>query len=850
MRSGRPRTRTWGPGIESKVELSAGGLVLGSALILGGLHVPVTIALGAIAISGCCWALRELKLPLRSLPLPAALAFALALFSVIQSVPLPSGIVRSISPHSAEIWNQAQSAVGASTAWASLSYDPGSSSVEALKWFTCGCVFLMAVTIGKRRGSRWAATLVFLVAALVAALTFAHGLSGAERVYGVYAPTFAPSRWHIGPLLNPNTLAGYLNLGAFCGLGLALSRRAIAPRWLLAAGVALLFGVSLLSGSRGGVILIPVGLVLLILLQRRQHRTAAPEERRREWLIVGAPVLGGLLLAFLGATRVTWQELAQHNLDKIQLIGWTRPVIADHPWVGVGRGAFESVFQQYRAGQDNLIFSHPENLVVQWLSEWGLIVGGLGLAGMAIALRPRALGVGQQTAATGIFIGALLVVLQNLVDLSLEVPAVQIALATILGVCWGSANSGTWRPERAAGVGRAALCIAGSGLLLLVLATVRGQHPVAMNRLELHSQLQTTNVRDPVALSDLRQNLTKAMLRHPGEPYFPRLRAVLALQVGDEPVLNWIDLALTLSPWSGRTHLLLANVLSRGGPLHQTLLELRLAATYDPGLANEVGKLAVALSQRPEVIERAAPPGPPGARVLFTAAESLKDPTQSETRYRLLEAALRRDPSFVQARRHLIEHLLPTCSEKDPCSALLGQQLDALQASAPSSSLALEYRARRLEKLGKLREAHDVLAAGCRNFAERSRCLALRLGYASRLRDVSLTTSAAKDTVTHGCESDRCAQALLDAGRALEACGELVAALSYFERATADRPDAQSLTAVGRVAMALGMYGRADAALARASRMRGSDPKVWAELQERRHRAWLKQLETPVPVAQ
>jgi hypothetical protein len=725
-----------------------------------------------------------------------------------------------------------------------LSYDPGASAVEAARWFGYGCLFLAAVTIGKRRGARWSATLLFISSLVLAVITFAHGLLGAERVYGVYTPTFAPSRWHIGPLLNPNTLAGYLNLGAFCGIGLALSRGATAPRWVLGSGVALLFGVGLLSGSRGGVVLLPVGLALTLLLRQRLQK--AESGRRQlaaaDWLVLTAPVVGGIALAILGSTGLTWHELAQRDIDKIKMVGWARPLLSDHAWFGVGRGAFESVFQQYRAGPDNLIYSHPENFVIQWLSEWGLVVGGLGLLGMAVALRFRRLGVNQQSAAIGVAVGSVLVVSQNLVDLSLEVPAVPLALAAGLGACWGGANSRSWRPPRVA-LGAAALVLAGCGVLLVAHAFARGLHPVAQNRLDVHEQLETTNLKDPQAVSQLRKSLAAASLRHPGEPYFPRIRAVLALHLGDEPVLKWIDQALTLSPWSGRNHLILGTVLARNGPPHQALLELRLAAQYDPGLAVDVGRIAVSLTKVPSSLDRAAPSGSAGARVLFAAAERMTDPIDGERRSQVLELSLQRDGSFVQARRALLEELLKSCPLDEDCADRFDRQVKAIEATAPTSALALEYRARRLEKLGRLSEAEAALAQGCTRYQDRTRCLNLRLSYAGRLHNSLRTAEAAKALVSEACENSRCVPGLLDAARALESSGDLVPALAYFERAAADQPNAQTLGSVGRVALALGLYSRADAAIGRAAHMRGADPKVLADLQEKRHKAWLDDLE-------
>src|SRR5690606_19189104 len=153
------------------------------------------------------------------------------------------------------------------------------------------------------------ALVVFCCSLAVALVTLGHGLVDSAALFGLYHPTFDPARWRFGPLLNPNNLSGYLNLGAFSGLGLIFASRLARFRWLLSGGVAILFGVSVLTGSRAGVLLLPVGLIaFLVLLSiglRRKHEL----RWRQGYVPVLAACLCGLILAGLGASEVTWKEL-------------------------------------------------------------------------------------------------------------------------------------------------------------------------------------------------------------------------------------------------------------------------------------------------------------------------------------------------------------------------------------------------------------------------------------------------------------------------------------------------------------------------------------------------------------
>src|SRR5262249_4704283 len=144
-----------------------------------------------------------------------------------------------------------------------------------------------------------------------ALVTVAHGLLGATKVFGVYEPQFAAPAWHIGPLLNPNNLAGYLNLGIFCGLGLLLIREPVLPPTAVGLGVAMLVGVEVTSASRGGMLTLVLGIALFSVFLwsgARRHRQGFSRSRTLRWML-GSAIGGGALLALLASTTHTWGEL-------------------------------------------------------------------------------------------------------------------------------------------------------------------------------------------------------------------------------------------------------------------------------------------------------------------------------------------------------------------------------------------------------------------------------------------------------------------------------------------------------------------------------------------------------------
>jgi len=222
-------------------------VVVGSALAIGTVHIPVLLAVSALALLGATLE----TLALRRVPWPALVMTALGLFSALQAIPLPAAWVSRASPAVADVWLRCLVPFGEPALLRfPLSLDAGASIAEALKWLTYASVYIMATRMRARRGSAWLVLLLFGSAALVTLITLLHGVADLAVLYGVYHPDFAVGRWSVGPLLNSNNLAGYAILGLFSGGGLLLSDRSPVPRLPLTIGLGVITVALCLSGSR------------------------------------------------------------------------------------------------------------------------------------------------------------------------------------------------------------------------------------------------------------------------------------------------------------------------------------------------------------------------------------------------------------------------------------------------------------------------------------------------------------------------------------------------------------------------------------------------------------------------
>ena len=641
------------------------GAVVVSILAIGAVHLPVLLGVAALSFAAAAVALQRRAVGRDGLvvPLPAVLCLALAAYTLLQILPLPIRWLEVLAPMAADIWHRSLLPFGEQgPRWASLSLDPGASAVEALKWAVYGAVFVAAATVSSRHGASWGLHIVFGAAVLAALVTLGHGLTEASRVYGLYQPESQVSAWHVGPLLNPNNLAGYLNLGAILGLGLMLADRPRFPRWLLGLGVVLVVGIGLTAASRAGVASLLVGVAALALFTRRRAEERPGMRSMSSWMLLGVVAAGGVL-AVLGSTQKTWEELYDKDLSKLSMFLWAKPMLRDHALFGVGRGAFESAFPVYRTMPGNVVFTHPENFVVQWAAEWGVPVTLAALATCAWAFSPSRLGALRSTVAASAWCGVGILLLQNMLDLGLEIPAVSVAAATTLGSLWGDRHRARTRealrrpgPLALPSVQRVTLGIGAAGAALSILALTLGLHDIDADRRAVHEAVDRAggHAQAPGAA---RQLLRQAMLRHPAEPYFPLVGAMLALQSHSaEGPIPWLQRSLERAQLNGRAHLLLAEVLAARGTRLQALFELRLAVTDDPAVVNTAGALAMHWTQSYDEISAAVPEGKLGARLLNAVAVVARNenpsprPASIALARRCEREAIGRDPDYAEPR--------------------------------------------------------------------------------------------------------------------------------------------------------------------------------------------------------
>ena len=266
----------------------------------------------------------------------------------------------------------------------------------------------------------------------------------------------------------------------------------------------------------------------------------------------------------------------------------------------------------------------------------------------------------------------------------------------------------------------------------------------------------------PERLSTIRTDVQQSILRHPAEPYFPLMGAILAARADDTNPLPWIERALERGAVNGPAHLLLAQVLSRHGAMRQGLLEYRLAYHDDPALAWEVATQVIARAPSFDGLLIAVPDGTEGAGLLEIMGALLAAPSQAELRGRCDRETILRNPRAVAPRvreadlrlRAMAKGSTSTlCTDRARCKAEVLELADSIAAIEPELSTATTLRARLLELDDKPIEAARMLSKLCDDVADWLNCLQARVSLAAQVGGPEPFSSAAKDLLGAGCST-------------------------------------------------------------------------------------------------
>lgn len=406
-----------------------------------------------------------------SLPRPAFLAaaclLALGLFGLFQLMPLPAGLVQTLSPASAEVYRGAAEVFTASGTGPApaprISIAPYETRAVALLAASLAAAFLAAVSLLVSRRRR---------------RLFGGVLLASMACQAVWAVTTEQELGRVsGPFFNPDHFAGYLGIGLSLAFGFLLVALNGSPRqrgpihaaWIekriaSAAGGVLLwafFASALaLTHSRGGMLAAAATTLFLAALAigARVRRDGGLRSAHRATL--GAGLALGILfvIAALGS-RPLLRFLATDPRDlgeDTRVLLWTHSLEAwrNYPIFGSGLGTFREAFRVVQPRALTGLVENAHGDFLQLLVTGGAVGALLGVVGwVSLALhllRGTMLRIRREEGAFALAgLGALVfIALHGLVEFNLSIPATSATLALVVGAAVAALRDADTSPGR------------------------------------------------------------------------------------------------------------------------------------------------------------------------------------------------------------------------------------------------------------------------------------------------------------------------------------------------------------------------------------------------------------------
>ncbi len=733
-------------------------------------------------------------------------------WTAFQIMPIPAALVGTLVPEAVDAWRSNAPLFGeAARSLIPMSLDPGATRLEVAKGSAIVAVFLAARVFAASHQRRRVLQGVAASAIAMALVAFAHKLAGATEVFGIYKPVYASSRL-LAPLMNENHLGGMMAMASPIAIGLSMDAKALERRIGWAVGAALCALAGVLSFSRGGILALAIGMTVFTAVYAiRLKRSNGSILRGRTVPVLAAGALAIMLIAIALQGSDLARELGhRHNIaPKFAGAVAALPIIAHHPIAGVGRGAFSAAFVNDQG--TNKRFFYPENLPVQWASEWGLPIA-LTLLVIVIWSIGRGFRLKRSHAHLGGLCGLIAIGIHQLADFSLELVGLAVVAAATLGSVADSVSVRRGKPLRQ-------LCTVTSILSLGAAALALSLAGGDVFTLEMQSRAALEEGDNMKA----RELAMEGLSLHPSEPIFALTGAEVAVRERDPSAGRWINRAQVLAPLWSAPHLLAARWLFSLGELDQALIEIREAEALRPGSARTTVCSLLRPSENPAIALRAAPEGPDGAKFLDRAALCL--PLQSSAAVQIDEAARARDASLPgprsrQARRLLAEHrpleaidLLRGFRDLDP---------DGRRILAEAYMQGSDLRAA-AETIAPLLSTGDVPSSVLRTAAS----IYVKNGDQDKLQRVvarlrGQTAGKAKPL----------ADVEMFLGKLYESQGRHALALKAFEDSLRANESRQALLAMARVADAMGNRERALLTYRRLCRFDGGKGAACASAEE------------------
>ncbi len=403
------------------------------------------------------------KKPSYAIPGIVPLLLLLA-FVCLQCVPLPSTLVRLISPGAASLYNTA--GAGGPAAWHPLSVNVKGTVTEFFRLASYIAFYALTVQLLSRRELlKRTVSLIAIFASLLSLLAVLQRALSNNRIFWIREVTIGTP---FGPYVNPDHFAGLMEMMFPVVLGLFLFYKPAVSYGTLreriagifdqgAANVHILLGLSsvltatsiFLTLSRGGVVSLCISMAFMGgMLMMKERKSGSGR---------GALIAVVFIVILLSVGWFGWGPLvqkfgrtaAENNMSDMRFAIWkdSLGLMKDFPFAGAGFGNFVRIYPVYRSLSDPVLVEHAHNDYIELLAEGG--IAGIALVIWFLAevlvkswkvFRTR-----REHYSVYIFAGAaagiVSILLHSLVDFNLQIGANGLWFFFLAGLAVSAANT-------------------------------------------------------------------------------------------------------------------------------------------------------------------------------------------------------------------------------------------------------------------------------------------------------------------------------------------------------------------------------------------------------------------------
>ena len=335
-----------------------------------------------------------------------------------------------------------------------ISLSPDDSITALMRLVTYGLVFFLSFQLAARAEQaqtvfRWLAG-AGLIYAVFGLATYWGGLE--TRLWFAGEGAHQSVR---GPFVNRNSFATYLGLCLLCALALFYRRQTLrrnplyqVPRgrqqrieefilkaWQPLVVILLMLAALILTYSRAGFASFVVGALTLAVAARYRGQSSS---QRSFWALAAAFAV--TITAFFMTSEVLLERMDRVNMDapgRFHVYSLTGAASEDNPWLGFGYGSYADSFRLYR---DDVLRAHYDMAHNTWMENvfelgWpaaGALFFSIGLCALMCLRGVRRRRRDWIFPAVGLA-ASVLVAVHSLFDFSLQMPAVAITYACLLG---------------------------------------------------------------------------------------------------------------------------------------------------------------------------------------------------------------------------------------------------------------------------------------------------------------------------------------------------------------------------------------------------------------------------------